>query len=438
MPPNATPLIELLRPYVEQDPSAVARQLEAMAEAEAAEVLQALPPALAADLFAHLQVSYAAALLRDAEPALIQSAVRTLDSKRAASLLMHLQPEAREHILPYLSARLKSAIGEYFSYPEDSVGRIMTTRFPAFNRHLKVQEALNRLRSLPREQVAGSYVYVLGEEERLMGVMGLYDLIQAPPEASLESVMRTEVFALHYFTERDEAAQELAKRRYFAVPVVDTENRMLGVIKAEQLLPEIQEEATEDLQQMVGAGQDERVFSSLGFSLRKRLPWLHVNLLTAFLAAGVVALFEDLIARLTMLAVFLPVVAGQGGNAGAQSLAIVMRGIVMREIPQNRRAYLVFKESLLGSINGVVTGLVTALVAWVWYGNATLGLVVGLGMVVNLFFAGLAGASIPLVMKALRIDPAQSSSIFLTTVTDVIGFFAFLSFALLFQGALTP
>ena len=163
------------------------------------------------------------------------------------------------------------------------------------------------------------------------------------------------------------------------------------------------------------------------------MPWLHINLATAFLAAAVVALFEGIIAQLTILAVFLPVVAGQGGNAGAQSLAVVMRGIVMREIPKDKILQLVLKEGKIGAINGVVIGAVTALVAWLWYGNPYLGLVIGLGMLVNLVFAGLAGASIPLIMKKIGIDPAQSSSIILTTVTDVLGFMAFLGFAVAFQ-----
>lgn len=167
--------------------------------------------------------------------------------------------------------------------------------------------------------------------------------------------------------------------------------------------------------------------------LKKRLPWLQVNLATAFLAAAVVAMFEGIIAKFTILAVFLPVVAGQGGNAGARSLAVVMRGIVMREIPQDQVFRLIFKESKLGAISGAVIGIVTAAVAYIWHGNAYLGIVFGLGMLVNLVCAILAGAAIPLLMKRLSIDPAQSSSIILTTVTDVVGFIAFLGFAMIFQ-----
>jgi magnesium transporter len=270
----------------------------------------------------------------------------------------------------------------------------------------------------------------------LIGVLNMRDLMLAAPDSALETVIRKDVFALHCFTDRQEAANELAKRKYFAAPVVDGENHILGVIKAERMLQKVQDDVTQDIQRMVGVGADERVFSTIPYSLKKRLPWLHINLATAFLAAAVVALFEGVIAKLTILAVFLPVVAGQGGNAGAQSLAVVMRGIVMREIPKDKILGLIVKEGKLGAINGVVIGAVTAVVAWVWYGNPYLGVVIGLGMFFNLIFAGLSGAAIPLFMKKLGIDPAQSSSIILTTVTDVMGFLAFLGFAVLFQNLL--
>jgi magnesium transporter len=262
------------------------------------------------------------------------------------------------------------------------------------------------------------------------------DLLLAEEEVPLKSVAKADVFTLDCFMDSAEAARELGKRRYFAAPVVDSEKRMLGLVKAEQLIQGAQADVAQSIQRMFGGSPDERAFSPFSFSLRKRLPWLHVNLATAFLAAFVVSMFEDTIARITVLAVFLPVVAGQGGNAGAQSLAIVMRGLVMREIPSSRVLRLVMKEGLLGIATGTVTGIVTGVVAWAWQGNAALGLVIGLGMVVNLFFAGLSGAAIPVIMRSLGWDPAQCSSIILTTVTDVVGFVAFLGFAVLFQSHL--
>jgi len=422
--------------YFETDPNGAARSLETMPEEQVVEVLKALPPALAARAVRQLQVTYAAAVLKDAEADLFKEIAEGLDPHHAATIFMHLPGAARERFLQHVPEKLKREIQEQLTYPEGSVGRLMTTSFLAVRADLTVGEAIERIRSLAQKRFPASYAYVVDEQDHLKGVMNMRDLLLAAPDERIRAIMRKDLFTLHSFTDCEEAARELAKRRYFAVPVVDHEGHILGIIKVEQLLQGVQEEITEDLQRMFGAGGDERVSSPILFSLKKRLPWLHVNLATAFLAAAVVALFEDVIARITVLAVFLPVVAGQGGNAGAQSLAVVMRGLVMREIPKEGFRHLVLKESFLGTISGAVTGLVTAAVAWAWHGNPWLGLVIGLAMIVNLFAAGLSGAAIPILMKRVGLDPAQCSSIILTTVTDVIGFFAFLGFAVVFENRL--
>jgi magnesium transporter len=432
MPPSSA-LLPLVEKYFESHLPAATRLLETMAEAEVIEVLKSLPPALAARVVRQLQVRYAAAVLNEADADLFENIARELDAPHAAAIFMNLPGEARKKFLAYLPDRLKRAVQEQLTFPEDSVGRLMSTEFLAFRKDLMVSETIERIRQLAQQRYPASYAYVIDAQEHLVGVVNMRDLMLARPEARLEAVMRSDVFALHSFLDREEAANEMSRRRYFAAPVVDHENRILGIIKGEQLIRGIQEERAEDLQIMVGAGRDERAFSSLGYSLRMRLPWLHVNLATAFLAAGVVALFEGMIAKITVLAVFLPVVAGQGGNAGAQSLAVVMRGLVMREIPAGKVLRLVIKETWLAAITGTVIGTLTAGVAWLWSGNPYLGLVTGLGMLVNLICAGLAGASIPVLMHRLGLDPAQCSSIILTTVTDVVGFFAFLGFAVIFQ-----
>ncbi len=231
-------------------------------------------------------------------------------------------------------------------------------------------------------------------------------------------------------------AQQLTAKHYLAAPVIDAERKLIGVVQSDRLAGDVKDEATEDILKMVGASRDEKTGSSILLSMKQRLPWLQINLITAFLAASVVGLFEDVIARITVLAVFLPVVAGQGGNAGAQSLAVVMRGLVLREVRAGMMLKVIRKEVLLGALNGVITGIITAVIAWLWHGNPYLGLVIGLAMIVNLMAAGLAGAAIPLTMKSLGFDPAQSSSIILTTVTDIVGFFSFLGFATLFQAYL--
>jgi len=412
---------------------ASAQILEDLDQDDASRVLQSLPPETAVRALKNLQISYAAELLKNANEAFLADVAVRLDPQWAAAVLMHLGTEAQARIAAHLPDKLKERVRELLEYPEGSVGRIMSTEFLSFREDLTAQEAIERIRQLSKKKYPLSYAYVVDGGQHLIGVLNMRDLMLAQPEKVLGDIIRRDVFALHCFMDRLEAAGELSKRKYFAAPVVDGENRLLGIIKAERMIQGIQDDVSGNLQRMFGAGKEERAFSTLKFSLSKRLPWLHVNLATAFLAAFVVAMFEGVIAKLTILAVFLPVVAGQGGNAGAQSLAVVMRGIVMREIPEGKRLALVMKEARLGAINGIVIGVVTAAVAWVWYGNPYLGLVIGLGMLINLVCAGISGSSIPLLMKKIGIDPAQSSSIILTTVTDVVGFVAFLGLAVLFQ-----
>ncbi len=434
--PASSPLLPLVEKYFENDLPAATRLLETMSEPDVIEVLKSLPPGMAGKVVRQLQVGYAAEVLNEADADLFESIAGELDASHAAAIFVNLSGEARNRLLTHLPERLKRAVQDQLTFPENSVGRLMSTDFLAFRKDLTVTDTIERIRQLAQKRYPASYAYVVDPQEHLVGVVNMRDLMLAHPQARLEAVMRSDVFALHSFLDREDAANEMSRRRYFAAPVVDNENRILGIIKGEQLIQGIQEESAEDLQIMFGAGRDERAFSSLGYSLKMRLPWLHVNLATAFLAAGVVALFEGTIAKITILAVFLPVVAGQGGNAGAQSLAVVMRGLIMREIPAGRVFRLVVKETWLATITGAVIGALTALVAWLWSGNPFLGLVTGLGMLVNLICAGLAGASIPVLMHRLGLDPAQCSSIILTTVTDVVGFFAFLGFAVIFQSYL--
>lgn len=427
------PLLPLVQKYFESDPVSAAHTLETMSEEQAIEVLKNIPMDIAIKAVSHLNDSYAAVLLQKMPQGLFKKIANRLDSHKGANILLKFSHDMRQFFLELLDENKKRQLQELLNYPEHSAGRIMTTDLIAFHTDVKVKDAIQKIRQLAQKGSAASYIYVVDIDNRLVGVMNMRDMLLANENTPLEAVMRTDIFTVSYFDDREKVANDLLARKYFAAPVVDNERRLLGVIKAEQLIADVQEEATEDIQKMFGAGGDEKAFSPIGFSLKTRLPWLYVNLLTAFLAASVVALFEDIIAKITVLAVYLPVVAGQGGNAGAQSLAVVMRGLVMREIPAKKVKNLIFKESMVGVINGLAIGAVTGFVAWLWQGNPYLGMVVGLGMLVNLIVAGLAGALIPITMRAIHLDPAQCSNIILTTITDVMGFLAFLSFAVIFQ-----
>lgn len=436
MTPHSS-LLPLVRKYFEDDPVRAAHSLEAMDEEDAVNVLKALPVALSAEAFPHLQVNHAVALLKEVPPQIFNGIIERIDAQQGAAIFMNLPADARKRLLEGLPEKTKKQIQELLTFPENSAGRIMSTNFLAFHSDLKVNDVIQKIRSLVKKRSPISYAYVVDGANQLTGVINMRDLMLADGQMTLQEVMRKDVFTVDGFMDRESLAQELSKRGFFAAPVVDAEKHLIGVVRVEQLIEDVQEEASEDMQKMFGAGGDERAGSPVVFSLAKRLPWLHVNLVTAFLAAGVIALFEDVIAKITALAVFLPVVAGQGGNAGAQSLAVVMRGIVMREIPASKAGKIVFKEAAIGFVNGIVIGLVTAGIAWLWKGNPYFGVVIGLAMLVNLTVAGFSGAAIPMMMKAVGLDPAQCSNIILTTITDVVGFLAFLGFAVLFSPHLT-
>lgn len=434
---TSTPILPFVKKFFEYDPVVAAHILETMSEAEAASILSTIPTSLSAKVLRHLPVSQATSLLKEIPNPVFKEIVEKLDPQLGAAIFVNIPPPGRKDFLDCLSEKSKNQIQELLAYPENSVGRIMTTDFIAFHTDIKVEDAIQKIRWLAHTKDPHSYVYAVDTDNRLVGVLNMRDLIIAPPNTTLESVMRREVFSVNAFTDRKGAANELSKRKYFAAPVVDNENRLVGLVQTEQLLSQMQERATEDLQKMFGVGGNERAFSPIRFSLKRRLPWLHINLVTTFLAASVVAMFESTIARITVLAVFLPIVSGESANAGSQSLAVVMRGLAMREIPAHMMKRLILKEAGIGALNGLIIGTVAGIAAWVWRGNPTLGIVIALTMIVNLVVAGLAGALIPITMKAIRRDPAQSSSIILTTVTDVVGFLVFLGFAVMFQSYLT-
>lgn len=293
-----------------------------------------------------------------------------------------------------------------------------------------VAQAIELLREAPRPAL--HYLYVTGPDRRLSGVLGMRDLLLARPADPIAPLVRGGLTTIGPGTPREEVAQVMKKSRYLALPVVDGEGRLQGVVRHDRVLGAIQEEAFEDLRRMVGAGGDEHALAPVSEAVRKRLGWLVVNLATAFLAAAVIAQFETALAKVAALSILMSIVAGQGGNTGAQTLAVVIRGLAVQEILPGSGWRLVRKELLAGILNGVSVAVVTGGVVYLWFGRAWLSLVIGMAMVVTMAAATLSGAAIPLVLVALKRDPAQSSSIFMTTVTDVVGYAAFLGFAWLF------
>jgi len=300
---------------------------------------------------------------------------------------------------------------------------------------LTVKQVLNRLRRLPARDTA--VLVVTDDGNKLIGLVDLVDVVRADSDTRLETLITvTAPVRVSALTSREEIIDLFSRYRLRLLPVVDLDECLIGVIHQSTVIQAAQEEAATDMQAMVGVSRDERALSPPLVAMRKRLPWLNINLLTAFLAAAVVGLFEDTIARFTALAVLLPVVAGQSGNTGAQALAVIMRGLALREIRVRNWQRVLLKEVLAGALNGIAIAVVTGLGVFVWSRSTGLALIISAAMIISMALAGLAGAAIPLILTRAGQDPAQSASIILTTVTDVVGFLSFLGLATLFSGML--
>ncbi|MFA6434818.1 MAG: magnesium transporter [Elusimicrobiales bacterium] len=428
--------IEIVKRFIQSDPLKAAQALETLAASDAAQVLKDLPAAVAAQCLEHLPPLAAAQLLEKNSKEEAAAILLKTGKYHAADVFRRFNPVFSKAVIPLLAHDFSKDMAEILAYPEESAGRMMHTDFLSFRKDLKVKEVIQKLRQVAKKHMPAAYCYVVDDSNILLGVLNMRDLLLAQQDAKVEEVMIRDVLKVSPFADREELIAMFSRKHYLAVPVINETGRLIGIVNTKNIIASTEEEATEDLQILFGASAEERVYSPALFKIKKRLPWLHINLATVFLAGAVVAMFEGLIAKLAVLAVFLPIVAGQGGNAGTQTLSVVLRGMIMREIEPKSAMKMVLTEVWVGFINGLVTGLVTAAVVWLWKGNPFLGLVVGAAMVINLIAAGLSGALIPLTMKKLGFDPAHSSGIVITTITDVVGFTAFLSMAWLFQDKL--
>lgn len=421
----------LVRAFAEMHPEGAAHALEALPPAEAANVIEGLPAEVVGHVAERLTPHAAGAIFGHVELPRLQDLLKTMAPRDAAAVLQHLDDARRESALNSLAPEAARALRTLVSYPPETAGGIMDPTVVSLAVDLSVHEAVDLLRRAPRQALY--YLYVTDRNGVLHGVLNLRDLLLSPPERPIRELVNARVVSVPVGMDREEVAALMRERKFVALPVVDDEGRLLGVVKHDEVLDTVGEEAFEDMQKMVGAGGDESALSPVSTVVRRRLPWLYVNLVTAFIASAVVGLFEDTIAQVTALAVFLPIVSGQGGNSGAQALAVVMRGLSLREILPGSAWSVIVKELLAGLANGVAIAVVTGLAVGFWSHSAALGMVIGLAMTVNMAMAALAGAAIPLLLKRLGRDPAQSSIIFLTTVTDVVGFASFLGFAALFM-----
>jgi len=425
---------KLARLLVREAPGEAAAIFEIEAPEEAAALLAEEPVDVAISIVRRLTQDAAARTL-EALPVDSSGAIlETLNPGRAAAVVARMDEKSREACLAAMDESLARELRELLEYPPETAGALMDPRATTFRPDATVRDAVAILRRLRDRRVQD--VFLVDDEGRLLGAVPLEAIISGDARARLASLALETPAAVQGIASREEVLETFESHRVASLPVVDFEGRLLGVLRQRELIQAAQRRATATAVTMVGASEQERALSSPWFAIRKRLPWLQINLVTAFLAAAVVGLFEDTIARVTALAVLLPVVAGQSGNTGAQALAVTMRGLALREVRVRNWLQVAGKEVAAGAGNGIAVALTTGAAVYVWSRSVGLAGVISVSMVISMTLAGFSGAGIPMLLTALRQDPAQSSSIVLTTVTDVVGFFSFLGIATLLMSTI--
>jgi magnesium transporter len=387
---------------------------------------------LAMEALSELGPEKGAKLLADRSAEEIVKLTQELPSDDAAALIDYLPEELSSAVLELLQKRPAGGdVGDLLEYKERTAGRIMNPKVFALSEDMTAGESITALQG-SRDVEVVFYLYVIDARRHLVGVDSLRRLLLVSPETPLKRIMTTDLNSVRTDTDQVEVARLVASYNLLAIPVVDEENKLVGVITVDDVIDVIKDEATEDVYRLAGLAGDDRVFTKASESLRKRLPWLLVNLATAFLAASVVGLFKNTIDKVVALAIYMPVVAGMGGNAATQTLTVIIRGIALGELTWSNTRKALFKEAVVGIGNGVACGLIGALIAWMFSSDAMLGGILAMAMIINMFVAATAGVLIPLMLRALKVDPALASSVFITTLTDVFGFFSFLGLAKVF------
>ena len=373
-------------------------------------------------------------ILEELEPETVAEGVRELESDDAVELLEGLDEEDQEEILEKLPQSERDALERSLDYPENSAGRRMQTEFIAVPSDWTVGQAIDYMRDTPDLPDRFYEIYAIDSTQHWQGAISLDALLRARRPVPLADLIDEDRRRVSVMDDQEEVARLFGKYNLVAAPVVDTENRLVGVITIDDVVDVIEEEADEDLKALGGVTSDEELSDSVWTIARGRFNWLLVNLATAFLASSVLGLFEGQLEKMVALAVLAPIVASQGGNAATQTMTVAVRALATRELGPNNAFRVVMREGLVGLVNGLAFAIITGVAAVAWFKIPGLGVVIGLAMLCNLIAGALGGILIPMVLERVRADPAVASGTFVTTVTDVVGFFSFLGIATLWFG----
>lgn len=410
------------------DPADLADVLRELDEDERVDLVRKLPSELSGPALVELpEGEHAEDTLAALDPEHAADIVDVLEDDDAADILGELEPHDQARILAAIEDRAE--VEKLLKYDEETAGGLMTGQMVTVRESLTVSEALTEIRVQAEEIEHFSQVFVTDADDRLVGVLGLQALVVSGPDTRIRDIMEEADVTVSPETDQEEVARLMAKYNVPSIAVVDAERRLLGRVTFDDVTDVVEAETTEDLLRFGGVSADEELGASWLEAVRSRLPWLAVNLATAFLAAAVVWYFHEAIDRTVALAFWMPVIAGMGGNAGTQALAVTVRRLALGQLPVREFTEVVGKEMLVGMVNGIAMGFAVWIVAAATNQPHALGVVVFLAMTGNLFVAGFAGAFIPILLERLNVDPAIASSVFVTTFTDICGFALLLGLA---------
>ena len=384
-------------------PSDSADVLEEMDDDEAAAIAELLPSAQLADILDNMEDDEAADILGDLSAGKAAEALREMDEPT--------------DVIPLLR------------YPDETAGGLMTRALITLHPEWTVNQALAKLRSVGPKADSTYYLFVTDDSELLQGVIGLRELVTSPVDSRIADIMNSDILSVPVTMDQEECALILSRHGYLALPVVDEIGRFLGVITADDLIEVTEDEATEDMYRMVGITGEEKATGPVRVSILKRLPWLAINMGTLFIAISVVDAFETVIAEMVALAVFLPIVSGEGGNAGSQTATVMVRGMALGEVGPRDGMTSLLKELSVALVNGIVIGLGTGVAVYFWKQDWRISTAIFLAMILNFLMAASSGVLIPLGLKKMNVDPALASAAFVTGFTDTFGFLFFLGIA---------
>lgn len=412
----------------ETDPGSAADILEALDEEDAADLLRDLDADDAADVLDQMRAAAAADVIEEMDTVAAAELIAEMEPDQAVDLLAALEEEeVRQEVIAALDPEVRLEINQLIAYPPDSAGGLMTTDFAALPMGVTSGEAIESLRRLHEEIGSNlTYVYVVDGQGKITGVVPFRELVFARPHTGLEEIMLHDPVSVTVDTDREIVAELIQRYHLISLPVTDVNEHLVGIVKVDEAMEAVQAEATEDVARMVGAGAEETVYTAVPRSIRRRIPWIWLNLAIGLAIASMIRTFEPIIGDRPTLAAFMPLVAAVGGNSGAQGLAVTIRAMAVGSLPPGRAGRAIRREALIGLSNGLMTAALSGLLGGIVAHDFQIGLVIGIAILVNLTIAGVVGSSIPTILRRLGLDPALASNIFMTAVTDTVGMGGFL------------